>query len=108
VSINCHWHKINLACKQCDKELVILHVSTSADGEILIDLVCSKCGTMLQWVSTFTRLQANSIYTDIEESLASKEPKTMAVVPLKPPIADPKVVELDNKWLHDMGIGDGS
>jgi hypothetical protein len=76
-------------------------MSTSADSEILLEMVCATCGIQLVWKSNFGKLVACAIYADIEESMAKKEPKKR--LPVQPPlIADEKVA--DDLFLHEMHI----
>ena len=95
------WHKIQLACPSCKQEPTITDISVSADGEVLIEMVCSKCQAQLQMLTTGTRLAMQSLYYDIEACEEKKQPKQKLLAPPPPPDTS----AADDKWLGEMGIG---
>jgi hypothetical protein len=98
------WHKVGLNCKHCENELTITEMSSSADGEIRLDLVCVKCAKSMYWVTNTARLITMALYSDIEECMAKKSPQNRPNMPVRPPLAEPKPKD-DNDFLHDLGIG---
>ena len=96
------WHRIELRCPECKQEPLITNISASADGEILIEMVCAKCQAQLQMKTTGTRLSIQSLYYDMEAHEGKKQPKQIAPPP--PPKVDPQA---DDDWLHDLGISGG-
>lgn len=96
------WHKVELSCPKCSQEPTILNLLTSADSEILLDMVCVPCGLQLAWKATSASLICRSLIADQEqEKRQEKKPQK-----LLPPVKQ-KVVETteETQWLHDMGIG---
>ena len=91
------WHKISPPCPQCETEPVILSVSIAADGEILVQMVCAKCGVRLGWKSNIVNLIRGAIVADIQEDAIQHKP-------IRPPMKDPCEIIADNAWLHSLGI----
>lgn len=93
------WHKIELLCPDCKQEPLITDISASADGAILVEMVCAKCQTSLAMHTTGTRLATQALYADLEERQTKKQPKLLAPPP------PPDTSAMDDKWLGEMGIG---
>ena len=95
------WHKIQLNCPECKQKVLITDISASADGEILIEMICERCQAQLQMKTTGTRLSIQSLYYDMEAH-EGKQPKPRQIAPPPPPKVNPKA---DDDFLHNFGIG---
>lgn len=89
------WHKLVLRCPECQEEPLVTDISSSADGEILVEMYCAKCQSPLLMKTSGQRLATQALYADIEERV-QVQPKQ---------IEAPKEEFNDNDWLHDLGIG---
>jgi hypothetical protein len=89
------WHALYLCCPRCSNKATILDVSSSADGAILIEMICIYCGIFLNYNTTGAKLVARATTADIEEEQAKNKP-------IKPPVLS---TVGDKKWLKEMGIG---
>jgi len=98
------WHKLILLCPDCKQEPLITDLSASADGEVLVEMVCVKCGTALTMRTTGTRLATQALYSDIEEQLAKANPQQKLLSPSPPPKVNKKD---DDDFLGSMGISGG-
>jgi hypothetical protein len=99
------WHKVSITCSKCGDEPTITCLSASGDGEIMLDLICVKCGIQLRWVSNVTKMMANAIYADLAEHMAKTNPKICPRRPVTPPLLTPPTfTEEDKKWERDIGI----
>jgi len=81
--------------------MIITTFATSADGEVLVELACIKCGKVYQWRRFFTQLIHEDTVLDLEEKKTANNP-TIVKPPLRLP--SPKQTEQDRKWLKDLGI----
>ena len=104
MDVRMRWHRLSLKCKKCNLEMAIQNIHSSADGEILIESCCVKCALQVKYVSSLTKMMADAIFSDIEESMAKKNPKEKADIPVRPPLASPTEKILDDKFFHDLGI----
>ena len=84
------WHQIGLACPQCGREIRIICIRASADGMLLIEILCDSCDESFYWRDTFVSLAAMAHAADIQES-EQVQPAT------------PEEVE-DLKFLHELRI----
>ena len=99
------WHKVQLACPDCQQEPLITNISASSDGEVLVQMVCVKCGTALQMRTTGTRLATQALYQDIEEQLAAKNPQQKLLAPPPPPKVEPNPKADDERdFFKQLGI----
>lgn len=77
-------------------------IHCSADGEILVEMICVFCSSPLQWLTTGARLIHRAFLNDLEEAQAKNDPR-----PLKPPLKllPPPDVKLgDDNFLRDCGV----
>lgn len=88
------WHKVVICCPQCRKEATLVNLSASADGEILIGLVCIFCAKELNFKTNIANLVRNATISDIED----QKPKR-----LQPPLKQ-GVTKAEQVWLHACGI----
>jgi hypothetical protein len=94
------WHRIVLSCPSCSQEPTILAFSTAADGSVLLEMICVRCGIKLAWKSDVVKLITNAFNSDLQEN-------TIKHIPLRPPMNDPCEKIADNKWLRNLGISGG-
>jgi protein-arginine kinase activator protein McsA len=95
------WHSIELLCPTCQNKPAIIDISASADGEILIEMVCAGCEAQLVMKTTGAHMAQKALYQDIEERMSGEVPQ--------PQTPEEEVSESDTQsdddWLHDLGIG---
>ena len=94
------WHKLLLVCEKCGKNLAITSIYTAADGELMVEVICVHCGTLLKWTTSGAKLILKSVMADLKEERMNK--------PIRPPIKPmPKLpVISDHDWLRQLGIDD--
>lgn len=99
------WHRLELRCSKCKQEPLITDISASADGELIFEMACCKCGTALIMRTTGIRMAAQALFKDIEEELAKKNPKQRLLKPPPPPKVEPNPkANGDKKFLRSLGI----
>lgn len=97
------WHKVVLECPKCHVEPLIQSLSFSADGEVLVEMLCPKCQALLAWTSSLPKLVAKALYADIETYTKPRPVPKPVKVPLLLP---PKETPADKQFFHDLGIID--
>ena len=100
------WHAVRLACQKCKGDVAIVEVSFAADGSILLDLICVKCGIELGWKSNFAECVRKAYQTDVDQ-YTIEHPRPPLVPPLalpEAPIKEPRWNDYDKIFLESEGI----
>jgi len=91
------WHQLGLPCLKCTLPCTITSVSISSDGETLFGLCCVQCGKEYHWQSSWAKMVAQALYSDIQEEKKKQKPSR--------PLLLAGNNKQDNDFLHEMGIG---
>jgi hypothetical protein len=93
------WHRVALSCPtpNCGREPTILAFSCAADGSVMLEMICVKCGIKLAWKSDVVKLITIAFNSDLQVD-------TLLHKPLRPPINDPCMKIADDKFLRMMHI----
>ena len=59
------WHKLTFPCTQCEKEITLLRISACADGEILIEGICTHCGINLGYKTDIQKILTICVQADV-------------------------------------------
>lgn len=72
-----HWHKRTFYCPNCQTDMSILEVLTSADDELRVNLWCTTCSKDFSWTSNWGRIRAQCILQDVACLLEKQKPKLL-------------------------------
>lgn len=105
-----NWHKVTITCPKCgSNDPVPFAVHGCADGEILIEWICS-CGVKLDWKSNFALMITSAYQADLrehhEEKKAEFQQRQQERKQDSPAIAPPVFTDDDLKELHKQHILD--
>ncbi len=61
------WHKFPVICPNCQEKSSDPDIKFSADGQVLIECICSKCEEVFSWVKSWEWIIATCHMLDLED-----------------------------------------
>jgi endogenous inhibitor of DNA gyrase (YacG/DUF329 family) len=59
------WHRLSFACPTCNRQVAILEIDASADGELSVEGVCAHCGKQYSFKTDIRLILTYCVEADI-------------------------------------------